>query len=215
MRKVNTTHMPELSWSSPKGKFVWAGKQVSEALGRKPFSTDLKKRHPLGRGVTLMAVSLLALLVLSRPVKAQSSNDATPFGPISEVDVDQLMKFGRARGFDLEPEMQRIYKKDEEALGRLFGLSQKFKKFDRNARTYGQIMYSCWLRFGEAYGVDLYLKVLDRQSDDVQQRVRDFLYYPLLRMPKEKRKENQEEIRKMYPRLFPTDFQFGHNDPIF
>ena len=38
--------MPELSWSSPKGKFAGAGKQVSEALGRKPFSTDLKERHP-------------------------------------------------------------------------------------------------------------------------------------------------------------------------
>jgi len=125
------------------------------------------------------------------------------------------MKFARPRGFDLESEMPRIEKKDEDALARLFRLSLKFKRFDRNARTYGQIMYSCWLRFGEAYGVDLYLKVLDRQSDDVQQRVRDFLYYPLLRMPKEKRKENQDEIRKMYPRLFPADFRFGRNDPIF
>ena len=157
----------------------------------------------------------LGLLTLAGPVHAQSSTQAAPFGPTSEVDVDQLMKFGKARGFDLEPEMQRIYKKDEEALARLFALSLKFKKFDRKARTYGQIMYTCWLRFGETYGVDLYLKVLDRQSEDVQQRVRDFLYYPLLRMPKEKRKENVEEMRKMYPRLFPADFKFGRNDPIF
>lgn len=160
-------------------------------------------------------LALLAILPLTRSVPAQSSNDATPFGPISEVDVDQLMKFGRARGFDLQPEMQRVYKKDEDALARLFALSLKFKKFDRNARTYGSIMYSCWLRFGEAYGVDLYLKILDRQPEEVQQRVRDFLYYPLLRVPREKRKENLEEIHRMYPRLFPTDFQFGRNDPIF
>jgi uncharacterized cupin superfamily protein len=46
MQKVNTREMTELSWSSPKGKFVGAGKQVSEALGREPFSTDLMKRHP-------------------------------------------------------------------------------------------------------------------------------------------------------------------------
>ena len=105
------------------------------------------------------------------PVQAQNPKDAAPFGPIGEVEVDQLMKFGKARGFDLQPEMQRIYKKDEEALARLFGLSLKFKTFDRKARTYGQIMYSCWLRFGELYGVDLYLKVLDRQPDEVQQRV--------------------------------------------
>src|ERR1700730_16039544 len=167
------------------------------------------------QGVAIRSLALLAILTLSLLVSAQESKEATPFGPISEVDVDQLMKFGKARGFDLQPEMQRVYKKDEDALARLFRLSLKFKRFDRKARTYGQIMYTCWLRFGEAYGVDLYLKVLDRQSDDVQQRVRDFLYYPLLRVPKEKRRENQEEIRKMYPRLFPTDFRFGHNDPIF
>ena len=46
MRKVNTNSMVELSWSSPKGKFVGAGKEISEALGRKPLSTDLKERHP-------------------------------------------------------------------------------------------------------------------------------------------------------------------------
>lgn len=175
----------------------------------------MAKRHTVDRRFVMMSLALSTILALSLPVQAQNPKDATPFGPIGEVDVDQLMKFGRARGFDLQPEMQRIYKKDEDALARLFGLSLGFKKFDKNARTYGQIMYSCWLKFGEAYGVELYLKVLDRQPDDVQQRVRDFLYYPLLRMPKEKRKENQEEIRKMYPRLFPTDFQFGHNDPIF
>ena len=46
MRKVNTNTMPELSWSSPKGKFVSSGKEVSEELGRKPQSTDLMERHP-------------------------------------------------------------------------------------------------------------------------------------------------------------------------
>ena len=173
---------------------------------------DLAKLRP---SVVMLAVALLATLAVPRPVKAQDANDGKPFGPISEVDIDQLIKFGRARGFDLQPEMERVYKRDEDALARLFGLSLKFKKFDRHSRAYGQVIYSCWLRFGELYGVDLYLKVLDRQPADVQQRVRDFLYYPLLRMPKEKRKENQEEIRRMYPRLFPSDFQFGRNDPIF
>jgi uncharacterized cupin superfamily protein len=46
MRKVNTNRMSELTWSSPKGKFAGAGKQVSEELGRKPDSTDLRERHP-------------------------------------------------------------------------------------------------------------------------------------------------------------------------
>ena len=46
MRKVNTNELAELTWTSPKGKFTGAGKQVSEALGRKPLSTDLMERHP-------------------------------------------------------------------------------------------------------------------------------------------------------------------------
>jgi len=46
MRKINTKDIFESSWSSPKGKFAGAGKEISEALGRKPQSTDLKERHP-------------------------------------------------------------------------------------------------------------------------------------------------------------------------
>lgn len=46
MRKVNTNAIAEIPWSSPKGKFVGAGKEVSEELGRKPQSTDLRERHP-------------------------------------------------------------------------------------------------------------------------------------------------------------------------
>ncbi len=46
MRKVNTHTMEEHTWCSPRGRFSGAGKQVSEALGRKPASTDLMERHP-------------------------------------------------------------------------------------------------------------------------------------------------------------------------
>ena len=46
MRKINTKDIAELTWTSPKGKFVGGGKQVSEELGRKPASTDLMERHP-------------------------------------------------------------------------------------------------------------------------------------------------------------------------
>ena len=46
MQIVNTNELEELTWTSPKGKYAGAGKQVSEALGRKPRSTDLMERHP-------------------------------------------------------------------------------------------------------------------------------------------------------------------------
>jgi uncharacterized cupin superfamily protein len=46
MRKVNTNSLEELYWDTPKKKFTGHGKQVSEALGRKPLSFDLNERHP-------------------------------------------------------------------------------------------------------------------------------------------------------------------------
>ncbi|MEY2563695.1 MAG: hypothetical protein QOH88_1888 [Verrucomicrobiota bacterium] len=46
MQKVNIKDISEDSWASPSGKFAGSGKGLSQALGRKPFSTDLKERHP-------------------------------------------------------------------------------------------------------------------------------------------------------------------------
>jgi uncharacterized cupin superfamily protein len=46
MRKVNTRDIAEDSWTSPKGRFAGASKEISVALGRKPRSTDLRERHP-------------------------------------------------------------------------------------------------------------------------------------------------------------------------
>jgi uncharacterized cupin superfamily protein len=46
MLKINTKDIAEVAWSSPKGKFGGAGREISEALGRQPDSTDLKERHP-------------------------------------------------------------------------------------------------------------------------------------------------------------------------
>lgn len=47
MQKVNIKDITEDSFSSPKGKFGGASKNISIALGRKPASTDLNERHPL------------------------------------------------------------------------------------------------------------------------------------------------------------------------
>jgi uncharacterized cupin superfamily protein len=46
MQIINTNTLSEFTWSSPKGKFAGAGKEVSEELGRKPASSDLRERHP-------------------------------------------------------------------------------------------------------------------------------------------------------------------------
>ncbi|HUL54146.1 MAG TPA: hypothetical protein VLT83_12120 [Opitutaceae bacterium] len=46
MKKINLRDIPELSWASPKGTYGGSGKEISEALGRDPQSTDLRQRHP-------------------------------------------------------------------------------------------------------------------------------------------------------------------------
>ena len=46
MHKINSNELADEPWSSPKGKFGGTGKGISEALGRKPHSTDLMERHP-------------------------------------------------------------------------------------------------------------------------------------------------------------------------
>ena len=46
MLKINMRDIPEETWSSPKGKYGGASKEVSVALGRNPLSTDLNERHP-------------------------------------------------------------------------------------------------------------------------------------------------------------------------
>ena len=145
--------------------------------------------------------------------------DGMPFGQVGDADVDRLQKFALERGFDFKAEMARVYccekTIDEDALGRVFIFSRQFTALDKNARTYGQAIYSSLLRIGEVMGVDHYVKIIDHQPSDVQQRVRDFLFYPFTRHPKARSEEALQEGRDMYPGLFPKHFQFGRGDPIF
>ncbi len=55
MKKINTRDIPEDAWSSPQNKFSGFGKGISEALGRKPLSTDLLERHPFDVEITRIA----------------------------------------------------------------------------------------------------------------------------------------------------------------
>ena len=150
-----------------------------------------------------------------------------PFGKITDNDVAQLMQFAKEKGFDLNSELEKAYadNTDTNALARVFRFSLTFKSLDQNARTYGQVIYSSLLNLGETMGVDRYSSVVVAQSPAVQQRVRDFLYFPTARALKEARVLKKEpaaqldkevkEVRADFPKLFPNDYQFGHDDPLF
>jgi hypothetical protein len=61
-------------------------------------------------------------------------------------------------------------------------------------------------------GVRAYTKVIDGQSPEVQQRVRDFLYYGDWKKHRDKALEFYERV---YPGLYPKTYKFGHDDPVF
>ena len=159
----------------------------------------------------IIVAILLAAAAFARA--QEGASEGMPFGRIEDSDVDHLQEFGLKRGVDLKAEMERVYEKktDEEALSRVFIFSRQFDKLDKNARSYGQIIYSALLNLGEV--TDAYFRVLDRQSPDVQQRIRDFLYYPYRKIPKEHLQEASQD--RAFQILFPKEFQFGHNDPVF
>jgi hypothetical protein len=148
---------------------------------------------------------------------SQSVDDGMPFGKITDNDTDQLMQFAKERGFDLNSELQKAYAKDvgTNALGRIFRFSLTFKNLDKNARTYGQMIYSSLLNLGETMGVEQYSSVVDAQSPEVRQRIRDFLYFPTTRAPEKERVQVDKEVRADFPKLFPKDYAFGQDDPLF
>jgi hypothetical protein len=160
----------------------------------------------------------VALIILCATVafsRAQNGAiDGMPFGRVDDADVDRLQEFALGRGFDLKGEMARVYEKkmDEDALGHVFIFSRQFDTLDKNARAYGQVIYCSLLNIGEAIGVQRYVKIIDRQPPDVQQRVRDFLYYGDW---KAHRKEAREFYEKAYPGLYPRGYEFRRDDPIF
>ena len=46
MKIINTNDLADEIWHSPDGRYAFAGKEISEALGRVPQSADPNERHP-------------------------------------------------------------------------------------------------------------------------------------------------------------------------
>lgn len=107
-----------------------------------------------------------------------------PYGLITQPDITHLEARANKAGVDLMGDMKRAYERDEEALLRVFAYSLTFTKLDRDARTYGQLVYSSLLNMGEGRGVEAYSKLVVAQPPDVRQRIRDFLWYPVIQVPK-------------------------------
>jgi hypothetical protein len=163
------------------------------------------------------AVILACLAFPGCAVSAQETgfNTGMPFGLIGQKEIARLEVYAKKEGVDLMGDAKRAYEKDDEALFRVFTFSLKFTALDGNARAYGQIVYSSFLNLSEAIGVDHYSKLVAAQPEAVRQRIRDFIYYDTTQAPPKERKEVEAEARKSAPLLFPSEYLFGSNDPIF
>lgn len=165
----------------------------------------------------LITTLLLCVAAITRAEKWSSPGD--PYGPLEQSDLVTLQKFAVKSGVDLNAVLKQSYSRDrktrEEALGRFFRFSLKFRDFDQNARTYGQLLLNTFLNLGEWYGVKPYTDVLNLQPADVQQRVRDFFLYPDSLLPSEERDEAKAAYMQGYPPLFPPHFQFARGDSLF
>ncbi|MBI2518474.1 MAG: hypothetical protein HYV95_16460 [Opitutae bacterium] len=168
----------------------------------------------------ILALILATLMALASPAIAQPKpptgyNTGMPFGLIGPKELDHLTAYAQKEGADLMGDMNLAYQKDEAALARVFSFSLKFKKLDRDAKAYGQLIYSSFLNLGEAYGVEKFSRLVAAQPEVVRQRIRDFIYYDATQAPKKIRAEAEAGARKGAPLLFPGDYVFGAGNDIF
>jgi hypothetical protein len=138
-----------------------------------------------------------------------------PFGKVVAADIDRLQGFAKSKGVNIVADMQLAYAKDEEALGRVFAFSLQFASLDKNARAYGQIIYSSFLNLAEANGIEHYSRLVEWQPDPVRQRIRDFIFFGATQAPKEVRESVERDTREGAPLLFPKDYVFGKDNPVF
>lgn len=165
----------------------------------------------------LLNLVAIALFLVLGAAHAQPTgyNAGMPFGLIGAKDLDRLYTYAKKDGVDLMGDTNRAYQNDEEALGRLFAFSLKFTKLDRNAKTYGQIVYSSFLNLGASLGVERYSELVAAQPEAVRQRIRDFIFYDATQAPPKQRQAVEAGARKSAPLLFPPDYVFGANNPLF
>lgn len=138
-----------------------------------------------------------------------------PFGAVGPEEMDGLERFAKKEGVDLFGDLKRAYAKDEQALARVFAFSLNFTKLDRDAKTYGQLIYSSFLNLVSVYGVERYSQLVAAQPARVAQRIRDFIYYDATQAPKPQRTEAEASARRAAPLLFPKDYLFAADNPLF
>lgn len=169
---------------------------------------------PLVAVILLLAVG--SANGVAGPATASAGYDTgMPFGVIGPREIGNFERCAKQAGVDLLGDVRRAYTGDETALARVFAFSVRFDRLDENARTYGQIVYSAVLNLGERRGLPWFARIVAAQPAAVRQRVRDFLFYEVTQAPKKARASAEATARRSAPDLFPADYVFGANNPLF
>src|SRR4051812_16858835 len=79
---------------------------------------------------------------IANPDYIEGISDGLPFGEITDADAEALMAFAKEKGVDLQQAAEQANRKDPDALATVLKFSLHFKTLDKNARTYGQIVWS-------------------------------------------------------------------------
>ena len=114
MKIVNTNQMEEFSWSSPGGTFGGFGKQVSEALGRIPTSTDLLQRHPFDVEICRLAPGQALCPYHSHSAQWEFYHVISGTGQVRHADCREPIQTGDAFIFKPDEPHQMINNSDQD-----------------------------------------------------------------------------------------------------
>ena len=167
------------------------------------------------RILAILITILCALLVGVSGSNGSDAPDDLPFGKMREKDRDRLIELAKAQGVDIYADMDKAYKGDKEALAKVLGLASIFNSMEAVARVYGNLVFASFLNVGESKGVDFFAGAIASLGPEVRQRVRDFIYYAVTKVPKRHRAEVEQEVRRDYAAVFPSDYVFGQGNPLF
>ena len=163
----------------------------------------------------LWRLSVIAAFMIAMVAPAYAGrDDGRPFGPMDDGEVQVFTSYAATHGVDLEAEMMKAYSGNPEGLARVFGLASDFRTFDANVKVFGNILYSTLLNMGEQRGVDIIVDAIDLIPQSERQRIRDFLFFPVMSSPKAYRAEAERDARESFPKLFPPDYQFSQGDAL-
>lgn len=127
----------------------------------------------------------------------------------------QLEQFAMAQGVDLDGTLKALSEDDPKAWGNIFAISLRFDRFDRQAEVYGYQLFAAFSYFVDSAGEARFARMIDAQSPQVRQRIRDFLYYEAVDPSPEVTRNNERLLRMQLKLIFPPGYSFALDDPVF